>query len=405
MLTIGLAFVFFTGIIFVLVSALLVARRLLIDVGPVRIRVNDERTLEVESGRTLLATLAGEGIFVPSACGGKGTCGACRVRVLEGGGPAPASETGVVGRGDARRGYRLACQLKVRGDLHVALPEEILGVGRWRCRVRSNRNVATFIKELVLEPPQGENLGQRAGGFVMIECPPYRLSFEAIVVDDRFAAAWQRLGLRALTAGTDELTERAYSMANYPGETEIILNIRIALPPFEVPDAPPGIVSSYLFSLRPGDEVTVSGPYGRFHALETEREMCLIGGGAGMAPLRAHLLDQLLRLRSHRKITYWYGARDLAEAFYVDELDRLAREHDNFEWHLALSEPLPDDDWQGPTGFIHQVLYDSYLARHPHPEDVEYYICGPPAMLDACRKMLDDLGVPAENVLFDDFAA
>lgn len=405
MLTVALAFVFFTGLITALVAALLVARRLLIDVGPVRIRVNDERDLDVAAGRTLLATLADQGIFVPSGCGGKGTCGACRVRVLAGGGPAPASEVAVVGRGASRRGDRLACQLKVRRDLRIELPVELLDVRRWRCRVRSNRNVATYIKELVLEPPAGADLGQRAGAFVMIECPPYRLAFDAIDVEERFAAEWQRLGVRSLQAGTDEPTERAYSMANYPGETEIILNVRIALPPLDAPDAPPGIVSSYLFSLRPGDEVTVSGPYGRFHARETGAEMCLVGGGAGMAPLRAHILDQLLRLRSGRRITFWYGARSLAEAFYVEELDRLAREHEQFEWHLALSEPLPEDDWQGPTGFIHQVLYDRYLAHHPHPEEVEYYLCGPPAMLAACRRMLDELGVPAENVLFDDFSA
>ncbi len=371
------------------------------------IRINDDptRTLRVEGGRTLLASLGAEGIFVPSACGGKGTCGACRVEVVDGDAAAPPLEAGVIGRADARRGFRLACQVKVHGDINIALPEDILSVQRWRCRVRSNRNVATFIKELVLELPAGEGMAMEAGSFVQIECPPYRLGFGDIEVDERFAAEWERLGLRRLTASTDEETERAYSMANYPGESEVILNIRIALPPFEVPDAPPGIVSSYLFSLRPGDEVTISGPYGRFHALETEREMCFIGGGAGMAPMRSHVFDQLLLRKTARKLTYWYGARSLAEAFYVEELERLAREHDNFEWHLALSEPLPEDHWQGATGFIHQVLFDQYLDRHPSPEEVEFYICGPPAMLAACRKMLDDLGVPEENVLFDDFGA
>ncbi len=407
MLTIALSLVVFTGLVFVLVCVLLLARRLLLDVGPVELRINDDpaRTLQVEGGRSLLSTLAAEGIFVASACGGKGTCGACRVRVIDGGGPAPPVEATVIGRAETKRGVRLACQLKVRSNIAVELPEDLLSVRRWRCRVRSNRNVATFIKELVLELPAGEEMGMKSGGFVQIECPEYGLDYEDIAVDQRYVAEWERLGLRSLRAGTEEPTERAYSMANFPGEREIILNVRIALPPLEIPEAPPGVVSSYLFSLRPGDAVTVSGPYGRFHALESDREMCFIGGGAGMAPMRSHIFDQLLQRRTLRRLTYWYGARSLGEAFYVDDFDALARDHENFEWTLALSEPLPADKWGGATGFIHQVLFERYLKSHPSPAEIEFYICGPPAMLNACRAMLSSLGVPDENVLFDDFGA
>jgi Na+-transporting NADH:ubiquinone oxidoreductase subunit F len=405
MLTVALGFLLFTGIVFALVCVLLIARRLLVDVGPVDIQVNDDptRTLRVEAGGTLLATLASQGILVPSACGGKGTCGACRVQVLSGAGPTPAVEESVLGRAEARRGFRLACQVKVRNDLRIALPAEVLSVRRWRCRVVSNRNVATFIKETVLELPAGETIAMQPGSFVQVECPPYQLSYAEIAIDERFAAEWDRLNLRRLRASNDETTERAYSMANYPGEDKVILNVRIALPPLEAAEAPPGIVSSYLFSLKPGDEVTISGAYGNFHACDTEREMCFVGGGAGMAPMRSHVFNQLLCEHTARKITYWYGARSLAEAFYVDEFDDLARRHDNFEWHLALSEPLPQDQWRGPRGFIHQVLLDQYLSRHPNPEEIEFYLCGPPAMLAACRTMLDELGVPEENVFFDDF--
>lgn len=405
MLTVALGLTMFTGIIVLLVSALLVARRTLIDVGEVEIQINqaDSRTLRVAGGRTLLASLSAENVLLPSACGGKGTCGTCAVQVLEGGGPAPLTEVSVLGRGAVRRGTRLACQLKVRRNLRITLPQEVLDVRRLRCRVRSNRNVATFIKELVLELPDGDQLPMRAGDYIQAECPAYQVGYDTLEIEAPFATEWAKHGLRRLRASCDEPTERAYSMANYPVERDVILNVRIALPPPDAPDAPPGIVSSYLFSLRPGDEVTISGPYGNFYARDTDKEMCFIGGGAGMAPLRSHVLDQLLRLRTQRKITFWYGARNLQEAFYVEELQRLAQEHDNFEWHLALSEPLADDHWQGPAGFIHQVLFDEYLSRHPCPENVEYYLCGPPAMLDASRKMLDDLGVSADDVLFDDF--
>jgi len=408
MLTILLGFVLFTGIVFALVSILLVARRLLIDTGPVTLRINDDpdRTTTVDSGRSLLETLAGQGVLVPSACGGKGTCGACRVRVLDGAGPAPAGEQGILGRADARRGYRLACQVTVRKDLRLEIPEDLLEVRRWRARVVSNRNVATFIKETVLEL-QGDDttLPSRAGSFVQIECPPYELRYRDIEIDQPFAAEWERLGLRELEAGTGQPTERAYSMANDPSEARIILNVRIALPPPPAPAAPPGVVSSYLFSLRPGDEVSLSGPYGHFHARDTDREMCFVGGGAGMAPMRAHIRDQLLLRRTARKISFWYGARSRQEAFYVEELEQLALRFDNFEWHLALSEPRPGDEWTGATGFIHQVLLDEYLARHRSPEEIEYYLCGPPAMLAACLAMLDDLGVPPENILYDDFGS
>ncbi len=405
MLTVALGFVLFTGIIFVLVTALLLARRFLVERGPVTIDINGDpsRALQVEAGRTLLETLATGGVLVPSACGGKGTCGACQVQVVSGGGPALGAEVGLLGRGAARRGIRLACQLKVRRDLEVLLPDEIMNVGRWRCRVRSTRNVATFIKELVLDLPAGETLHMRAGGFVQVECPPYELSYADLDVGEAYRGEWDRHGLRRLSVRNDAITERAYSMANPPGEDAITLNVRVALPPLDAPESPPGVVSSYLFGLRRGDEVVVSGPYGHFHARDTDSEMCFIGGGAGMAPLRSHIVDQLQRRHTKRRISYWYGARSLSEAFYIDEFESLAAHYANFKWHLALSAPLPEDDWHGATGFIHQVLFEAYLERHPCPEDVEYYLCGPAAMLEASLKMLDDLGVAQENILFDDF--
>ncbi len=403
MATVALGFVLFTGIIMVMACSLLAARRVFVDRGPVTIAINGDpnRTLRVEAGRTLLETLSAEDVLIPSACGGQGTCGACLVQVVAGGGPPLGAEAGLIGRGNARRGMRLACQLKIRRDIEIVLPEEVLSVRRWRCSVRSNRNVATFIKELVLRPPAGERMEMRAGAFVQVECPPYELSYADLDIDAAYRAEWDRL--RSLIVRNDAVTERAYSMANLPGEPEVILNVRVALPPLDVPDAPPGVVSSFLFGLRPGDEVTISGPYGRFYARDSDNEMCFIGGGAGMAPLRAHIFDQLLRKHTQRRITFWYGARSLKEAFYVDDFERLATQHPNFTWHLALSEPRTEDGWAGSVGFIHQVLLDEYLEGHSHPEDIEYYICGPPAMLDACLKMLGKLGVTEDNILYDDF--
>jgi len=397
----------FSAVILALVGLLLVARTRLVTSHPVRIVINDDegRALTVTSGGTLLETLAGAGIFVPSACGGQGTCGVCKARVLEGGGTLLPTERGLVSRAEAREGVRLTCQVKVRDDMRIAVPAEVFSASRWTCTVRSNRNVATFIKELVLELPPGEQIPFRAGGYVQLECPPHVVRFADFDIEPEFRDAWDRLDCWRLVSRVDEPTSRAYSMANYPGERGVImLNIRIATPPPGAPaGTPPGRLTSWAFGLQPGDTVEVAGPFGEFFARETTAEMCFIGGGAGMAPMRSHILDQLLRLDSRRTITFWYGARSLREAFYVEEFDRLQREHDNFRWHLALSEPLPEDRWTGLTGYIHDVAREQYLARHPAPEDVEYYLCGPPVMLTACRRMLDGLGVEPGNVMFDDF--
>ena len=393
--------------ILLVITLLLVAKRKLVPSGDVSIVINDDPTksLRVPAGGTLLGTLADQKIFIPSACGGKGACGVCDVIVREGGGELLPTETGYIRRGEASRGHRLACQVKVKRDMKIEIAPEVFSVRKWHCKVISNRNVATFIKELKLALPEGEEVPFRAGGYVQIACPPHALEFRTFDID---AAVPRRLGpLRpvALQVGGDEPIERAYSMANYPNEKRGILlfTIRIAFPPDYREDIPPGIMSSWIFNLKPGDEVTVSGPYGEFFARDTDHEMCFIGGGAGMAPMRSHIFDQLRRLASKRKVTFWYGARSLREAFYVEEFDRLAREHPNFEWHLALSEPLPEDNWTGPMGFIHNVLRDRYLAAHPAPEDVEYYMCGPGVMNKAVIDMLLSLGVERENIMLDDF--
>jgi Na+-transporting NADH:ubiquinone oxidoreductase subunit F len=328
----------------------------------------------------------------------------CRCRVRSGGGALLPTEVSHIKPREARAGFRLACQVKVKEDLAIELPPEVFEVRRWTCRVRSNHNVATFIKELILELPQGEEVPFRAGGYVQIECPPHQVHYRDFEIAEEYAADWERLDLRRLVSRVDEPVSRAYSMANYPGEKGIImLNVRLASPPPNLPDVPPGQVSSWIFGLRPGGEVVISGPYGEFFARETDREMCFLGGGAGMAPMRSHIFDQFRRLHTRRKVTFWYGARSLREAFYTDDFEAIARENENFQWHLALSEPLPEDRWTGHTGFIHQILYDNYLKDHPSPEEVEYYLCGPPMMIEACKKMLDELGVEPEDILLDDF--
>ena len=396
----------FTVVILLVVTLLLVAKRKLVASGEVTVLVNDDpaKALRVQVGGTLLGTLAEHKIFIPSACGGKGACGVCDVVVREGGGDLLPTETGYISRGEARRGHRLACQVKVKRDMKIEIAPEIFSVRKWQCRVVSNRNVATFIKELKLALPEGEDVPFRAGGYVQIECPAHALSFRTFDIDPEYRDAWDRFDLWRFKSAIDAPVERAYSMANYPNEKGILLfTIRIAFPPDYREDIPPGIMSSWLFNLKPGDAVTVSGPFGEFFARETGREMCFVGGGAGMAPMRSHIFDQLLRLDTRRRITFWYGARSLREAFYVDEFDRLAREHPNFEWHLALSEPLPEDDWTGPVGFIHNVLRTQYLDAHPAPEDVEYYMCGPGVMNKAVIDMLLSLGVERENIMLDDF--
>jgi Na+-transporting NADH:ubiquinone oxidoreductase subunit F len=396
----------FTAVVLALVAVLLGARRKLVQSGEVSIRVNDDptKTMKVAAGDTLLGTLAGQKIFIPSACGGKGACGVCEVVVKEGGGSMLPTETGYITRGKAARGHRLACQVKVKRDMAIELEPHVFDVRKWKCRVVSNRNVATFIKELKLQLPEGEEVPFKAGGYVQIECPPHALEFKTFDIEEPFRADWDKFDLWRFRSVVPERVERAYSMANFPLEKGILLfTIRIAFPPGYDAAIPPGIMSSWVFNLKPGDEVTVSGPFGEFFARETEKEMCFIGGGAGMAPMRSHIFDQLKRLRSKRRMSFWYGARSLKEAFYVDEFEGLARDNPNFKWHLALSEPLPEDEWTGPTGFIHNVLRESYLEDHPAPEDIEYYMCGPGVMNKAVIAMLLDLGVDRENILLDDF--
>ena len=396
----------FTGVILLLVALLLAAKRKLVAAGDVAIVINDDASnaLRVAAGGTLLGTLAERRIYIPSACGGKGACGVCEVVVKEGGGDLLPTETGFISRKEARRGSRLACQVKVKRDMRIEIAPEIFAVRKWRCRVVGNRNVATFIKELKLALPEGEEVPFRAGGYVQIECPPHALEFRTFDIDMPFRGDWDKFDLWRFKSSVDHPVERAYSMANYPLEKGILLfTIRIAFPPGYDVDVAPGIMSSWVFNLKSGDEVTVSGSFGEFFARETDREMCFIGGGAGMAPMRSHIFDQLKRIRTKRKITFWYGARSLREAFYVDEFAALAAGNPNFEWHLALSEPLPEDEWTGPTGFIHNVLHDQYLKQHPAPEDVEYYMCGPGVMNKAVIAMLSSLGVDRENVMLDDF--
>ena len=407
MVTVTLGVMMFTFTIVSLVGLLMIARRQLVSTGNVTITVNDDPTkvLHTLAGGTLLGTLSANEVFIPSACGGKGSCGVCKVKVLDGGGAILPTELSHVNRGEAREGVRLSCQVKVKQDMHIAIPSEIFEVRQWRCKVRSNENVATFIKELVLELPPGEAVPFRAGGYIQIEAPPGTYRYETIDVADAYRADWDKFNLWRYVATLDEPVARAFSMANYPQEEGVImLNVRIASPPPRTPEGtPPGKITAYTFSLKPGDEVTIAGPFGEFFAKETDAEMLFIGGGAGMAPMRSHIFDQFRRLRTNRNVSFWYGARSFREAFYVDDFNAIQAEHDNFEWHLALSEPLPEDNWSGQTGFIHQVVYDNYLKDHPAPEDIEYYLCGPPLMLKACMQMLDGLGVEPENILFDDF--
>ncbi|MGZ9031165.1 MAG: NADH:ubiquinone reductase (Na(+)-transporting) subunit F [Burkholderiaceae bacterium] len=404
MFEIVLAVFMFTGVVLLLVGVLLGARRKLVAQGEVAILINEDKTLRTPAGGTLLGALADNKIFIPSACGGKGACGVCEVVIKEGGGDLLPTETGFISPGEARRGCRLACQVKVKGDMKIEVPAEIFSVRKWNCRVISNRNVATFIKELKLALPEGDEVPFRAGGYVQLECPPHQIEFKTFDIDPEFRDAWDKFDLWRFKSGCSETITRAYSMANYPLEKGILLfTIRVAFPPDYREDIPPGIMSSWVFNLKPGDEVTVSGPFGEFFARDTKAEMVFVGGGAGMAPLRSHIFDQFLRLHTDRKVTYWYGARSMREAFYVEEFVKLAAEHPNFTWHLALSEPLPEDNWNGLTGFIHKVLYDNYLKDHPAPEDIEYYMCGPGPMTKAVIAMLLDLGVDRENILLDDF--
>ena len=407
MVTISLGVAMFTLTIVSLVGLLMVARHQLVATGDVAITVNDDpdKCLHTPAGGTLLGTLANSRIFIPSACGGKGTCGVCKVKVLSGGGALLPTETSHVSRGEARDHVRLSCQVKVKQDMAIEIPAEVFNVRRWECTVRSNHNVATFIKELILELPPGEAVPFRAGGYIQIEAPAGLYRYEDFDVEDEYRSDWDQFKLWRFEAKLDEPVTRAYSMANYPDEAGMImLNVRVASPPPRAPEGtPPGKMTAFIFSLNPGDKVTISGPFGEFFARETDAEMVFIGGGAGMAPMRSHIFDLFRRVNTDRKVSFWYGARSLREAFYIEDFDAIQAENDNFTWHLALSEPLPEDDWTGDTGFIHQVLLEKYIKDHPAPEDVEYYLCGPPMMLKACMDMLDSLGVEPENILFDDF--
>lgn len=404
LLPILLGVMFFTGIVMVLVALILTAKKRLVPAGNVTVVINEQKTIAVPAGSKLLGALADHKIFVPSACGGGGTCAQCKVRVLAGGGDILPTERTHINKRQAREGYRLSCQVTVKQDLKIEVPHEALETKKWLCTVKSNRNVATFIKELVLNLPPGEDVGFKAGGYIQIEVPPHEIYYKDFDIDPQFRGDWDKYNLWRYKSVVTEPVFRAYSMANWPGEKGIImLNVRVATPPPRLPDVPPGKVSSYIFHLKPGDKVTISGPYGEFFIKETDAEMVYIGGGAGMAPLRSHIFQLLKGMNSKRKISYWYGGRSLRELFYVEEFRELEQKHPNFQFNIALSEPLPEDNWTGYVGFIHQVLYDNYLKTHPAPEDVEYYICGPPMMLQAVLKMLDDLGVEKENIAFDDF--
>lgn len=396
----------FTGIVLALVMMILAARSRLVSTGDVRIDVNGdpEKGMTAAAGGKLLQTLAAQGVFLPSACGGGGSCAQCKCQVLDGGGDILPTEEGHFSKREIRDGWRLSCQVNVKQDMKVEVPEELFGVKKWECEVVSNNNVATFIKELVLKLPEGENVDFRAGGYVQIEAPKYDIKYKDFDIDEEYRGDWERFKFFDIEAKNDEEVIRAYSMANYPEEKGILkFNIRIATPPPGKPEIPAGKMSSFVFNQKPGDKVTVFGPFGEFFAKKTEAEMVFVGGGAGMAPMRSHIFDQLLRLNSKRKISFWYGARSLREAFYVEEYDKLAAEHENFTWHLALSDPQPEDNWSGLKGFIHLVLMEQYLKDHPAPEDCEFYMCGPPMMNAAVIKMLEDLGVEHDNILLDDF--
>ncbi|MBN1780531.1 NADH:ubiquinone reductase (Na(+)-transporting) subunit F [bacterium] len=396
----------FIVIVLALVLLILLAKSRLVPSGTVKLLINEDEnhTYEVPIGGKLLNTLADQEVYLASACGGGGTCGQCKCIVTKGGGEALPTEKSVLSRREIREGYRLSCQLTVKEDLSLHIPAEVFDVKKWECTVRSNQNVATFIKELILELPSGESVDFRAGGYIQIEAPPHQVRYKDFDIDDTYRPDWDKSGMWRYSSKVDDEVVRAYSMANYPEEKGLImLNVRIASPPPEKPNAPPGQMSSFIFNLKSGDKVTISGPYGEFFARETEAEMVFIGGGAGMAPMRSHIFDQLKRIHTKRKMSFWYGARSMREVFYKDAFDALADQHPNFAWHLALSEPLAEDHWKGATGFIHQVLHDQYLKEHPAPEDCEYYICGPPLMNQAVLAMLDSLGVEEENIFLDDF--
>lgn len=403
-ITIVLGVVMFTVIVLALVMVILSARAKLVSSGDVKISINGEKDLTVESGGKLMQTLAANGLFLPSACGGGGSCAQCKCVVKSGGGGMLPTEEGSFTKREAAEGWRLSCQTPVKEDMIIEVDEEVFGVKQWECTVESNPNKATFIKELTLKLPEGENVDFRAGGYVQLECPPHHVKYSDFDIEEEYRGDWERFGFFDIESKVDEETVRAYSMANYPEEQGVVkFNIRIASPPPGSKGIPAGKMSSYVFNLKPGDKMKVYGPFGEFFARDTENEMVFIGGGAGMAPMRSHIFDQLKRLESKRKMSFWYGARSLKELFYQDEYDMLAEENENFSWHVAMSDPQPEDNWTGLTGFIHNVLLENYLKDHPAPEDCEFYMCGPPMMNQAVIQMLKDLGVEDENIMLDDF--
>ncbi len=403
-ITIVLGVVMFTVIVLALVVVILSARAKLVSSGDVKISINGEKTLTVESGGKLMQTLAANGLFLPSACGGGGSCAQCKCVVNSGGGGMLPTEEGSFTKREASEGWRLSCQTPVKEDMVIEVDEEVFGVKQWECTVESNPNVATFIKELTLKLPEGESVDFRAGGYVQLECPPHHVKYSEFDIEDEYRADWERFGFFNIESKVDEEVVRAYSMSNYPEEQGVVkFNIRIASPPPGSKGIPAGQMSSYVFNLKPGDKMKVYGPFGEFFARETENEMIFVGGGAGMAPMRSHIFDQLKRLKSQRKISFWYGARSLKELFYKEDYDQLAQDNDNFSWNVAMSDPQPEDNWEGMTGFIHNVLLENYLKDHPAPEDCEFYMCGPPMMNQAVINMLKDLGVENENIMLDDF--
>lgn len=407
--TLPLSIAVFLGVVLLLVGLLLFVRNRLTPKGKVKITINGKKEVEVQPGSSLLSTLANEQIFLPSACGGKGSCGQCKCRVTKGGGSILPTEVGFFSRKQIQDHWRLGCQTKVNESLSISVPDSVLSVKKWECEVVSNRNVATFIKEFVVRLPEGESLNFEAGGYIQVDVPKITVDFKDIAVEPEYREDWDKMGLWNLQMRNPEPQFRAYSMANAPSEGNIImLNVRIATPPFDRKkgqflNVNPGICSSYIYSLKPGDKVTISGPYGEFHVKETINEMMFIGGGAGMAPMRSQIFDQVKTKNTSRKASFWYGGRSLRELFYVDDFTELEREHPNFSFHIALSEPKPEDHWTGDVGFIHNVIFENYLKNHPEPEEIEYYLCGPPMMISAVLRMLDDLGVPKENIMFDDF--
>jgi Na+-transporting NADH:ubiquinone oxidoreductase subunit F len=394
----------FLAIQFLLVTIIVLAKKTLVPSGQITILINDDKKIQTRPGGKLLTTLSDQGIILSSACGGGGSCGQCRCIVKEGGGAILPTEKGQINNRDARRGLRLSCQVAVKRDLSIVIPPEMLEAKKLHCKVVSNNNVATFIKELVIGLPKGDTVNFKAGGYIQIEVPPHTLEYRNFDIDERFLADWTKFKMFQYKSHVYNPVTRAYSMANYPGEKGIIkLNVRIASPPPGQTAIPPGQVSSYIFNLQPGDDVTITGPFGEFFMDDSDSEIILIGGGAGMAPLRSHVFDLFKAKKTKRKVSFWYGGRSLKEVFYTDEFEEIAKTHDNFSFHLALSDPLPEDNWTGHTGFIHKVLFDQYLKDHPAPEDVNYYLCGPPMMNQAVFDMLDSLGVEEENIHFDDF--